>query len=397
MRLLHRLVGVSAAGIVAACAACPAAVVPPPPRAPALPPASSAASLIANSLRSGPPRLALGRAHTCVRYDDGVVRCWGDNSRGQIAAPASRAPVRVPVLLPLGTAALLAAGGDRTCIVRKAIDPARQEPVVCMGAGIADDAHERVGPVGGGYNRGAVVVSDDAVCIATEAEYVGSYMACDPRGARFAALEWRGDATCRVGVPCAKRYGFAPALRGRQLCLLETSNAPGEFVGCSDAKLSIDLTSPAPIVGIVPREATQIALGGDFVCALGERGTTICWGRGVGVPSSERAAVVHHFGDMRAICATLDEVCGIESEGRVLCAERKTLRAEPVFLDFGVASELAATEIACGDHHACVVGASGRVWCWGNKDHAGLGDGPFAGASVEGLTVATPARVPPLW
>lgn len=48
--------------------------------------------------------LAVGRAHTCVLGDDGVV-CWGDGSHGQTDAPAVDWPSTID------------AGDDRTCVI----------------------------------------------------------------------------------------------------------------------------------------------------------------------------------------------------------------------------------------------------------------------------------------
>src|SRR3989475_8829922 len=58
-----------------------------------------------------------GGFHTCVRFPDGTLECWGRNDAGQLGDPAtttdvSRTPVRVAGIT---TATAVTAGGFHTC------------------------------------------------------------------------------------------------------------------------------------------------------------------------------------------------------------------------------------------------------------------------------------------
>ena len=67
-------------------------------------------------LAGGAAAIIVGGSHTCVLLKTGGVKCWGDNSHGQLGdgTTANRnAPVDVVGLTSGVTAAV--AGGDHTC------------------------------------------------------------------------------------------------------------------------------------------------------------------------------------------------------------------------------------------------------------------------------------------
>lgn len=61
-----------------------------------------------------PVQLSAGDFHTCARMADGTVRCWGDNSRGQLIGST-----RLDPIAGLADVVDLAAGGLHTCALRK--------------------------------------------------------------------------------------------------------------------------------------------------------------------------------------------------------------------------------------------------------------------------------------
>jgi alpha-tubulin suppressor-like RCC1 family protein len=84
-----------------------------------------------------PRQLAVGAHHTCAAMDDDSARCWGDNSKSQLAQPASvtGSALPVPALKAPGTGLpyveSVAVGGDTTCAVRLEIS---KLPISCWGA-----------------------------------------------------------------------------------------------------------------------------------------------------------------------------------------------------------------------------------------------------------------------
>src|SRR4029079_8776847 len=78
---------------------------------------------------TGTVSMALGAAHTCALRADGLLRCWGSNSSGQIGdgTTTNRAsPVSVPGVTDAKGGA---AGWERTCALRQ------NGPTRCRGEG----------------------------------------------------------------------------------------------------------------------------------------------------------------------------------------------------------------------------------------------------------------------
>lgn len=65
---------------------------------------------------AGVRQVAAGGAHTCALLDDGRVKCWGTNERGQVGPAASSALQVEPLEVPLGGPAVsIHAGGMYSC------------------------------------------------------------------------------------------------------------------------------------------------------------------------------------------------------------------------------------------------------------------------------------------
>jgi alpha-tubulin suppressor-like RCC1 family protein len=68
-------------------------------------------------LGAGVQQISAGAAHTCAVLSSGGLKCWGDNTYGQIGSNAgltSNAPVDVPGLQGVSA---VSAGGDHTCVI----------------------------------------------------------------------------------------------------------------------------------------------------------------------------------------------------------------------------------------------------------------------------------------
>ena len=78
-------------------------------------------------------KLALGHQHTCVVLDDGTARCWGDNLYGQLGNGDDGAADRVPQTPQgfgsTGSVTDIACGEEFTCAIRT------DGTVVCWGRG----------------------------------------------------------------------------------------------------------------------------------------------------------------------------------------------------------------------------------------------------------------------
>jgi hypothetical protein len=75
------------------------------------------------ALGEGVVGIVAGDMHTCVRYDNGNVRCWGDNSFGQLGLGSTESislwtlPGDVPVIDVGASSSDLVAGSAQTCVV----------------------------------------------------------------------------------------------------------------------------------------------------------------------------------------------------------------------------------------------------------------------------------------
>lgn len=99
-------------------------------------------------------------------------------------------------------------------------------------------------------------------------------------------------------------------------------------------------------VGSLTFDATQLAAGDEFTCALTPAGGVMCWGEGVGGQLGQ--------GEKASSLAPV-QVQGLES---------------------GVRS------IAAGDYHACAVLNTGGAVCWGWNQYGQLGNGLTTSTSV---------------
>lgn len=126
-----------------------------------------------------------------------------------------------------------------------------------------------------------------------------------------------------------------------------------------------ELAALAPIPLGVSRSVEQVAVGGDFVCALLDDGSVKCWGDnsvgqlGLG-STSPRGALPNQLGDA---------------------------------LPFAwLGPEVAVAQLVAGEDHACVRTRDGRVKCWGGnaQGQLGLGDTAPRGVSAGQLGASLP-------
>ncbi len=147
------------------------------------------------------------------------------------------------------------------------------------------------------------------------------------------------------------------------------------------------VATPVEVVGLT--NASDVAAGDGFSCALLHDGRIDCWGSnsegGLGttaVPAggkswSARPVAVDGVNDATQVAADRDHACAIVGSGQVRCwgspalAPNNDGRASPIAVS-GVTN---ATRIDVGASHACAVLADGRVECWGQNDSGQLGDG----------------------
>ena len=334
----------------------------------------------------------LDRHHTCVISDDGALRCWGSNARGQLGYGDTVKRGDNPnemganlTLVSLGsgrTITQVALGRDHTCAV---LD---NGAVKCWGAndygqlGVGSTTTLGDGPGEMGDNLPAVNLGSGLTATAIAA---GNQHTC--------ALLNNGRVKC-WGLGADGRLGYGDTVtRGDQL------NETGD-----------NLTYVALGTG---RTAVALSAGRDHTCAILDNGAVKCWGAndygqlGQG-DAAARGDDLNDMGDLLPAVALglgrtalgvttgADHACALLDTGAVKCwghnaygqlgvGHTATLGDGPgemgdnlPAVDLGglPGAGITALALAAGDDHTCALRDDNTVKCWGgNLDgQLGLGD-----------------------
>jgi alpha-tubulin suppressor-like RCC1 family protein len=296
--------------------------------------------------------VAAGDAHTCALEASGQVRCWGDNSSGQLGdgTTANRLIPGLPVaglVNAVGIAAGGTLGGAHTCALLG------DGTVKCWGA----NGSGQLGTGGTLPSSVPVLVSDlfNVVSIA-----VGEFHTC---------------ALVAVGVP----FCWGANGSGR----LGTSPTTNPLL---PALVSLD--NPVAIAG-----------GNTHTCALRADGTAWCWGAnlfgqlGIGSTASRSVPTFTNLFNVVAIAGGFGHTCAAVADGTARCwgdnasgqlgnSTAPSSSLTPVTVGrlvgnlFTFFSPLGGVvNLTTGRRHSCALFASGGVACWGENTVGQLGIG----------------------
>lgn len=268
--------------------------------------------------------VSAGGEHTCVRFDDGGIRCFGDQEFGQLGTgdpesvgdEACELPDQATKLaLPTGVTTVqdLDAGGYHTCVVAGA-----PGAVYCFGA----NQHGQLG-VGTTMNAGR---------------------ATSDLGDALVAVDLAGDEAAQVSVgawhSCARTTTGTVKCWGR--------NHVGQLGQDSTDSLGDDGGETAGLVAVNVGGATvaSVVSGNNHTCILSDTGAVRCWGGGsrgrLGQGSTD------NLGDAAGEMAALVDV------------------------DLGAT---VVTQLAAGDFHTCALSDTNTLYCWGDNSFGQLGYG----------------------
>ncbi|MEW5854159.1 MAG: hypothetical protein AB2A00_35620 [Myxococcota bacterium] len=187
--------------------------------------------------------LSAGAAHTCAVISTGSIRCWGDDSRGQLGDDATAGglqtrPVRVTTATGLGPVDSICAGGNHTCAVSGG-------QVWCWGA-------NQRGQLGNGTFDDASVPAMVAWGDAASQVACGSAHTCAIRASDGALFCWGAGDDGRLGV------GGRPD---------------------GGSQVGQDQATPVMVSALFGMGAvSRVALGGAHSCAIDVGGHVWCWG-----------------------------------------------------------------------------------------------------------------------
>lgn len=166
------------------------------------------------------------------------------------------------------------------------------------------------------------------------------------------------------------------------------------------------ISSPQPVSGVA--DAIRIAAGQNHTCVVRSSGQIACWGDnqdgqlGNGQTNARSPTPVDVSGitDATAVACGASFSCALRAGGAVACWGNglggqlgngsKQLQPSPA----PVSNLTGAVAISAGESHACAVTADGKVVCWGDGINGQLGNGdqlertvPTAVPSLDGVAI----------
>jgi alpha-tubulin suppressor-like RCC1 family protein len=370
--------------------------------------------------------LALGAAHVCALLDDGRVKCWGDNTHGQLGAGAFQSvvgddPGEMGEALPAidfggGRKALsIATGPHHSCAVLEG------GAVKCWGKN--GSGNLGLGQPGAPWPRepgpsyGTVDLGRGRVAVAvTAGGAFGGGLDFAFNSAFSCALLDDGQSKCWGGDGLYGALGDPVIVRQRG----------------TDPRDMGDNMPPLPFGG---RAVKALAMGAGHGCALNTDDQVRCWGNShqdqagwggaprsmddpyvpVNLGSGRRAigvtvSGVTNFIDEAHSCAVRDDglaTCwganwhgqlGLpgcpNNSGGAVCRDGSASGPLPA-IDLGVDRHVQA--IAAGGRHTCALLSDGWVKCWGDNQwgQLGLGDTSGRGTTAADMGEKLPALA--LW
>ena len=299
-------------------------------------------------------QVAAGTSHTCALTEQGTVKCWGDNSYGQLG---DGAPLPGPGSAATGTdlphdvpgidgAVAVTAGEFHSCALLG------DGSVRCWGYGGRGELG--TGDTASSSTPVAVVGIDDATDISQGAAHTcvlitGGTAKC--WGYNFWGSLGDGSNTNRSLAVDVVGLSDAISIHagGDSTCALGADGAPRCWGQNQAGQLgdgtNSDRTTPVPVLGLGLSTVTGMALGRYHSCASLSDGSVRCWG----------ANNSGQLGDGSEVASTIPvPVVGIDD----------------------------ATALGAGYSHSCAALSDGSINCWGQNDEGQLGDGSNAASST---------------
>jgi alpha-tubulin suppressor-like RCC1 family protein len=294
----------------------------------------------APAVHDSPARaLAMGEAHGC-RVDDGVVRCWGANSRGELGrgtvSPFESRAATVALDEPVAQLATAAGASCARTVTGR---------VFCWG----DNAASQLGRTAPAFSATPLEVKVP-VPVAKVAMHSDFALALGSDGRLFG---WGNDSEGTLG-------------RGNDSPMTEVS--------------------PQPVLrAAFEHRFKDITAGQGHACGIDEADVLWCWGRNtsqeLGTPSTEpqHRAPVKVLEEVSAVVAGAFGTCALRA-GALLCwsdmpidDQGQTLKATaPTKVDLG--GQL-VRQVDQQWFHLCAVTTSAQLFCWGRGIEGQLGLG----------------------
>ena len=308
--------------------------------------------------------ITAGNAHSCALRRDGSISCWGNNRAGQLGngqsndGESSSAPVQVA---GIDDATAIAAGQDHSCALHEG------GTVSCWGSN-----------AWGELGNGQIIQNSESSISDTSVQVVG----IDDATAIAAGF----DHSCALhqtgAISCWGKNDWGQ-LEADTTDTLESSSVPLQIEGIDDA--------------------TEIAAGVAFSCALHGDGAISCWGRNdlnqLGSDTADRYSApvpVPDIDDAEAITLGSQHSCALHDGGTISCWGNNnngqlgngTTSETPLPVQVSLITDAAA--ITAGGLHSCALLLTGTISCWGNNNDGQLGDGTNNNYAVPVAVIGFP-------
>ena len=298
--------------------------------------------------------IAAGGVHACAVVSGGQVKCWGNNSHGQLGDNSTTSAFTPVTVSGLSGAMAVTAGDYHTCAL------IASGQVKCWG-------YNGHGQLGYGTNDAHAPVSVSGLSGAT-------------------AIAAAGDYTCAL------------VAGGQVKCWGD--NSFGQLGNNS----TNDAYSPVTVSGL--SGVTVITAGGDHTCALVAGGQVKCWGFNssgqlgnnsnidsltpvtVSGLSGATAIAASDYTNIGSNAGNDDYTCAVISGGLVQCWGQNQDASLSSYTPVTVAGLSSATAISAKNGHTCALITGGQVQCWGYNSDGLLGD-----ISITTFTSSTPGTV----
>ena len=285
--------------------------------------------------------LAVGRSHACAVRNGGELLCWGSNTSGELGVLLPRGLDRVtrPVVVMARGVRAVEAGSEFTCAL-----VGEHGEVWCWGentsAQLGDGTTEdrtTPAPVIGLTGATSIAVGDDHACAIV---------------AEGRVLCWGSNYQHQLGTSSGLEHS-------------------------SPVEVASDLT-----------HVTKLAASNVHGCAIDSAGQLRCWGGnvfgqlGTGSPDGETPTptAVALSGTVTDVATGMEHTCAIHG-GLLSCWGSNSVsqlaqpgaRMEPLPVRVELSEAPIRLTGGARFRHTCVVGASSRVWCWGEANLLGAG------------------------
>ncbi len=357
---------------------------------------SSSSPVDVAGLTSGVRAVSAGVSHTCALLVDNTVKCWGDNTYGQLGDGSTTASSH-----PVDVGGLSNVQEIDTHLANHACALTNAGAIQCWGA-------NRFGQLGDGSteNRSSPVVVN-GLPGEIEAVATGMNHAC--------ALTQEGDVMCwgsNYFGQGGKNPGWAPVQvlgleTGVQSIDIDWDHACAIVAGgvkcwgnngfgqLGDGTRTTRF-KPVDVVGLTSG-ARAVGLGLRLTCALTDAGEVKCWGMNASIDSVVPVDAPGMLNHVEGLAVGGSHVCVLTQNGGVKCwGENRwgqlgdgstTYRHQPVDV-VGLTSGVRA--VSAGESHTCALMMDGGVKCWGNNHAGQLGDGTTANSSTPVDVVGLP-------